>query len=76
MGKRHHVSCHRIGNLSVPNIFTIYRPEKRIESRQKPIAAIRIMLSFFMVGLYAFIMAKSMGSELEIGIYVNIAVGF
>lgn len=50
-------------------------PKKRIESRQKPIAAIRIMLSFFMVGLYAFIMAKSMGSELEIGIYVNIAVG-
>lgn len=50
-------------------------PKKRIESRQKPIAAIRIMLSFFMVGLYAFIMAKSMGSELEIGIYVNVAVG-
>lgn len=50
-------------------------PKKRIESRQKPIAAIRIMLSFFMVGLYAFIMAKSLGSELEIGIYVNVAVG-
>ena len=50
-------------------------PKKRIESRQKPIAAIRMMLSLFMVGVYAFMMAKSMESELDVGIYVNVAVG-
>lgn len=51
-------------------------PKKRIESRQKPIAAIRMLLSLFMVGLYAFMMAKSMGSELEVRIYVHVAIGF
>lgn len=50
-------------------------PKKRIESRQKPIAAIRVILSLFMIGLYAFIMAKSLGNEINIGNYINVAVG-
>jgi uncharacterized membrane protein len=50
-------------------------PKKRIESRQKPIAAIRVLLSLFMVGLYAFVMAKSLGSELNFGSYLNAGIG-
>ena len=50
-------------------------PKKRIESRQKPIAAIRVLLSLFMVGLYAFIMAKSLGSEINFGSYLNAGIG-
>jgi uncharacterized membrane protein len=50
-------------------------PKKRIESRQKPIAAIRILLSIFMVGMYVFIMATSLGKQLAVDSYIKAGVG-
>jgi uncharacterized membrane protein len=50
-------------------------PKKRIESTQKPIAAIRIITSMFMVFMYAFIMAESMGTDINFSIYLQIAIG-
>ena len=50
-------------------------PKKRIASRQKPIAAIRILLSVFMVFLYAFVMAESLGAEFNFSIYIQSGIG-
>ena len=50
-------------------------PKKRIASRQKPIAAMRIILSLFMVVIYGLIMAVSLGNEVKMEFYVMLAVG-
>ena len=50
-------------------------PKKRIEEAQKPIAAIRLIISVFMVGLYAMMLLVITGSDVSINSYVFIAVG-
>ncbi len=50
-------------------------PKKRIEKAQKPVAAIRLITSLFMVGLYAMMMLVVTGSDVSINSYVFIAVG-
>lgn len=50
-------------------------PKKRIQSAQKPIAAIRIISSVFMIGVYAIIMAVTLGYEVDLGLYIRIATG-
>jgi uncharacterized membrane protein len=50
-------------------------PKKRIESTQKPIAAIRIILALFMVFIYLFIMAASLGSSINFAVYIQVGVG-
>ncbi|WP_428235920.1 SdpI family protein [Gracilimonas sp.] len=50
-------------------------PKKRIEEAQKPITAIRLITSLFMVGLYAMMMLVVTGSDVSINSYVFIAVG-
>lgn len=50
-------------------------PKKRIESNQKPIAAIRIYTSLFMVGIYAFVMSITLGSAIDLVDYLFAAVG-
>ncbi|MEQ8525130.1 SdpI family protein [Gracilimonas sp.] len=50
-------------------------PKKRIEEAQKPIAAIRLITSLFMVGLYAMMILVVTGSDVSINSYVFIAVG-
>jgi len=50
-------------------------PKKRINSSQKPIAAIRLIMSVFMVVIYSFVMAKTVNQELSLIIYVQVAVG-
>ena len=69
--KRYYVPSYRISNVPFLIFLPFIDPKKRIESRQKP--TIRMLLSF-MVGLYAFMMAKSMGSELEVRIYIHVAI--
>lgn len=50
-------------------------PKKKIESAQKPVAAIRMFMSVFMVGIYAFVMAASLGSTINFSSYILIGVG-
>ncbi len=50
-------------------------PKKRIESRQKPIAAIRIILSLFFIFMYVFVMAESMGTDINFGVYLQSGIG-
>lgn len=50
-------------------------PKKKIESAQKPVAAIRMFTSIFMVGIYAFIMAASLGSIINFSSYILVGVG-
>lgn len=60
-----------LGLLFLPGID----PKKRIEETQKPIAAIRLVLALFMVGLYSIMMLIVTGSDIDINSYVFIAVG-
>jgi uncharacterized membrane protein len=50
-------------------------PKKRIENTQKPIAAIRIVISLFLIGVYALVMMKSFDMEADIGQFVLVSVG-
>jgi uncharacterized membrane protein len=50
-------------------------PKKRIESAQKPIAAIRILISLFLVGIYSLVMMKSLDMDIDISRFVLISVG-
>lgn len=50
-------------------------PKKKITSIQKPVSAIRIITSFFFVGIYAFVMAASMGSMINFSSYILVGVG-
>lgn len=50
-------------------------PKKKIESAQKPVAAIRMFTSVFMVGIYAFVMAASLGTTINFSNYIIIGVG-
>ncbi len=50
-------------------------PKKRIENTQKPIAAIRIVISLFLVGIYALVMLKTFNLEADIGLFVFVSIG-
>ncbi|MFY0696658.1 MAG: SdpI family protein [Balneola sp.] len=50
-------------------------PKKRIESTQKPIAAIRIITSVFFVTIYGIVMAITLGYQIDMGNYIFIVVG-
>lgn len=50
-------------------------PKNRIRSTQKPISAIRIFTSVFFTGIYAVVMAKTLGYSVDISIYVFASVG-
>jgi len=50
-------------------------PKKRIESAQKPIAAIRILIPLFLVGIYSLVMMKSLDMDIDISRFVSISVG-
>ena len=50
-------------------------PKKRIENTQKPIAAIRIVISLFLIGVYALVMMKSFDLEADIGQFVLVSTG-
>lgn len=64
-----------LGTYLLLVFLPIIDPKKRIESRQKPIAAIRIITSMFMVFMYVFIMAESLGTELNFSIYIQVGIG-
>lgn len=50
-------------------------PKKKIDHMQKPISAIRIFTSIFIVGVYVFVMAASLGHEMNIRTYIQFGVG-
>lgn len=50
-------------------------PKKRIENTQKPIAAIRIVISLFLIGVYALVMMKSFDLEADVGQFVLVSIG-
>jgi uncharacterized membrane protein len=50
-------------------------PKKKIENTQKPIAAIRIVISLFLIGVYALVMMKSFDLEADVGQFVLASVG-
>lgn len=50
-------------------------PKKRIERTQKPIAAIRIVISIFLVGIYTIVMMKTFNIDAKIDQFVFIGVG-
>jgi uncharacterized membrane protein len=50
-------------------------PKKRIENTQKPITAIRIVISVFLVGIYSLVMMKTLDMDTDIGQFVMVSVG-
>jgi len=50
-------------------------PKKRIENTQKPIAAIRIVISLFLIGVYVMVMMKTFDIEADIGQFILVSVG-
>lgn len=56
-------------------VVPIIDPKKKISNIQKPVSAIRIIMSLFFVGIYAFVMAASLGSEINFTMYIFAAVG-
>lgn len=51
-------------------------PKRRIKTSQKPIAAIRVIISVFLVGLYTIVVLISMNQEIAIETYIVIGCGF
>ncbi|RNC84619.1 MAG: DUF1648 domain-containing protein [Balneola sp.] len=56
-------------------VLPLIDPKKKISNTQKPIAAIRIFTAIFFVGIYAFVMAASLGNETNFTPYIYLAVG-
>lgn len=56
-------------------IIPVIDPKRRIASAQKPVSAIRIFTTLFMIGIYGFVMAKTLEIDVDLGIYINISVG-
>ncbi len=56
-------------------VLPLIDPKKKITNNQKPIAAIRIFTSIFFVGIYAFVMAASLGNKTNITPYIYLVVG-
>ena len=56
-------------------ILPVLDPKKKIAIHQKAISAIRIALSLFLVGMYAVIMAKSLGVKLDMQIWLQAGTG-
>ncbi|MEQ9280894.1 MAG: SdpI family protein [Balneola sp.] len=50
-------------------------PKKRIKNTQKPIAAIRIVISLFLIGVYVMVMMKTFDIEADIGQFILVSVG-
>jgi uncharacterized membrane protein len=50
-------------------------PKKNIENFQKPLAAVRILMALFFVAIYAFVMIQSLDQEVNMIMYVLIAIG-
>jgi len=50
-------------------------PKNKIESAQKPIAAIRIVVSIFLIGIYSLVMMETFDMEADIGQLVFVTVG-
>jgi uncharacterized membrane protein len=57
--------------LAVPFID----PKQKLEPAQKQLAGIRLILSLFMLGIYAFVMIQTINPELNMVKYVLVAVG-
>lgn len=51
-------------------------PKKKISTHQKPIAAIRILTTFFMIGIYVLLMLKSLDKNIDVGSFILVSVGF
>lgn len=64
-----------IGTYLMILLLPAIDPKKKIESAQKPVAAIRMFTSVFMVGIYAFVMAASLGTTINFSNYIIIGVG-
>ena len=56
-------------------VLPLIDPKKKISNTQKPVAAIRIVTSIFFVGIYAFVMAASLGVEINFASYIIVGVG-
>ncbi|MEP1151673.1 MAG: SdpI family protein [Balneola sp.] len=50
-------------------------PKKRIERTQKPITAIRVIISIFLVGIYTIVMMKTFNVDAKIDQFVFVGVG-
>lgn len=50
-------------------------PKKKISTQQKPIAAIRIITTLFMIGIYVILMLKSLGKDIDIGTFILVSIG-
>lgn len=57
--------------LTIPAID----PKKRIERTQKPITAIRVIISIFLVGIYTIVMMKTFNVDAKIDQFVFVGVG-
>lgn len=64
-----------VGIYALLLVLPIIDPKKKISNVQKPVSAIRIFTSIFFVGIYAFVMAASLGSDVNFSSYILIAVG-
>ena len=50
-------------------------PKTKIKNEQKPVAAIRILTSVFMIFIYVFVMSASLGYEVDISLYIQMGLG-
>ncbi|GAB5465428.1 MAG: hypothetical protein Kapaf2KO_08640 [Candidatus Kapaibacteriales bacterium] len=57
--------------LAVPYID----PKKKIESAQRQLSAIRLIITLFMLAVYAFVMIQTLSPEMNMVSYVLMAVG-
>ncbi len=64
-----------VGVYALLLFLPLIDPKKKITSVQKPVAAIRMFTSIFLVGIYVFVMAASLGSEIDFSSYMLTAVG-
>lgn len=56
-------------------LLPLIDPKKKIDSAQKPVAAIRIFTSIFMTAVYGFVMASALGSQINFSSYIIAGVG-
>ncbi|GAB5409801.1 MAG: SdpI family protein [Balneolaceae bacterium] len=56
-------------------LLPLIDPKKKIETSQKPVAAIRIFTSVFMTAIYGFVMASALGSQINFASYIIAGVG-
>ncbi|MFV1883279.1 MAG: SdpI family protein [Balneola sp.] len=56
-------------------VLPLIDPKRKISNTQKPIAAIRVFSSLFLVAIYAFVITASLGIEVNLTQYIYLAVG-